>query len=523
MLRRQRRARHLLTTVILSPTQYQSAPVLDLIDAASRGHAGLDQRLLKALLDRGRDALPDLLRYGMEERESDRVDLDIDLLNVFRAWGGGDGLPFFLHCARYGHEEISDELAEIFTSLGAEAVEPLLALYEELGEQDGGEVAFLLASLRVRDSRITDALLDRFDFDAAEGAFLLGIHADPVALSVLKERLDEVAASGDKSSQSIRREIETAIREIEDPAPAGEDEPFDIWTLYPETALPPFDILDEAELLAFLDSPEVGYRQAAVDALGLGEPGIRVRTRLFDLARNDPEPQVRGCCWEALGGILEPEAIRGAMRERLLNESTPELERAGALVGLALGRDDVAVDQMMIEFYERPALRAKALEAMRRSLDGRYERYFPLHLDDPDIEVCRQAIWGVGNLALQSQAARLRKYFDDEELRADSLYAYALAVPGETSHIRMPRLFRKIDELAGGLSSEEAYLVKSALNDRLARQNLAPAFFTDLGEEPEDWADGEPKPAPAPVPVKVGRNDPCPCGSGKKHKKCCGA
>jgi SEC-C motif-containing protein len=28
------------------------------------------------------------------------------------------------------------------------------------------------------------------------------------------------------------------------------------------------------------------------------------------------------------------------------------------------------------------------------------------------------------------------------------------------------------------------------------------------------------------IPVtseKVGRNDPCPCGSGKKHKKCCGA
>jgi preprotein translocase subunit SecA len=23
--------------------------------------------------------------------------------------------------------------------------------------------------------------------------------------------------------------------------------------------------------------------------------------------------------------------------------------------------------------------------------------------------------------------------------------------------------------------------------------------------------------------AKVGRNDPCPCGSGKKHKKCCGA
>ena len=23
--------------------------------------------------------------------------------------------------------------------------------------------------------------------------------------------------------------------------------------------------------------------------------------------------------------------------------------------------------------------------------------------------------------------------------------------------------------------------------------------------------------------MPVGRNDPCPCGSGKKHKKCCGA
>jgi preprotein translocase subunit SecA len=29
--------------------------------------------------------------------------------------------------------------------------------------------------------------------------------------------------------------------------------------------------------------------------------------------------------------------------------------------------------------------------------------------------------------------------------------------------------------------------------------------------------------AGAAVAAKVGRNDPCPCGSGKKHKKCCGA
>lgn len=34
--------------------------------------------------------------------------------------------------------------------------------------------------------------------------------------------------------------------------------------------------------------------------------------------------------------------------------------------------------------------------------------------------------------------------------------------------------------------------------------------------------DINPKAPPRQV-VKVGRNDPCPCGSGKKHKKCCGA
>ena len=25
------------------------------------------------------------------------------------------------------------------------------------------------------------------------------------------------------------------------------------------------------------------------------------------------------------------------------------------------------------------------------------------------------------------------------------------------------------------------------------------------------------------IVAKVGRNDPCPCGSGRKHKRCCGA
>ncbi|HWC26554.1 MAG TPA: SEC-C metal-binding domain-containing protein, partial [Solirubrobacteraceae bacterium] len=38
---------------------------------------------------------------------------------------------------------------------------------------------------------------------------------------------------------------------------------------------------------------------------------------------------------------------------------------------------------------------------------------------------------------------------------------------------------------------------------------------------------GQPEPAGDPVPQRrgapVGRNDSCPCGSGRKHKRCCGA
>ena len=38
------------------------------------------------------------------------------------------------------------------------------------------------------------------------------------------------------------------------------------------------------------------------------------------------------------------------------------------------------------------------------------------------------------------------------------------------------------------------------------------------------YVDGDLNPKQPPRRVeKIGRNDPCPCGSGKKHKKCCGA
>ncbi|MFO1498947.1 MAG: DUF1186 domain-containing protein [Verrucomicrobiota bacterium] len=57
----------------------------------------------------------------------------------------------------------------------------------------------------------------------------------------------------------------------------------------------------------------------------------------------------------------------------------------------------------------------------------------------------------------------------------------------------------------------------------------------DIAQETRWWAGFQQRPPGAAIaagaahrqpyvaPPRVGRNDPCPCGSGKKHKKCCGA
>lgn len=66
-------------------------------------------------------------------------------------------------------------------------------------------------------------------------------------------------------------------------------------------------------------------------------------------------------------------------------------------------------------------------------------------------------------------------------------------------------------------------------------RDRAPELITDMVIALNRWTKGA---SPAGVPAsgrepfnssvpfrssKVGRNDPCPCGSGRKHKRCCGA
>ena len=130
-----------------------------------------------------------------------------------------------------------------------------------------------------------------------------------------------------------------------------------------------------------------------------------------------------------------------------------------------------------MDLYNTPQGRAKALEAMWRSLHPSFREYFANHLDDSDLEVRRGAVWGIGYYGLKGELDRLRELFDDEALRSDALFAYALAVPAEISRGRMKGLLSRIEKEAYGLSEIEEELVKVALDERLMLAGKE-AFFS---------------------------------------------
>jgi hypothetical protein len=172
--------------------------------------------------------------------------------------------------------------------------------------------------------------------------------------------------------------------------------------------------------------------------------------------------------------------------------------------------------------------RARALEAMWRSLWQPYAKYFPPHLDEKDPDLLRHALRGAGYFRLSAYADKIASYFDRDEpldeLRDDALFAYALAMPGETTRGRIKGMLRKIDGIAK-LNPQETELVQFALDERLRLHGLAPVFEAERADEHDHEHDAPVSPGPEPpaAPQKPGRNDPCPCGSGKKFKKCHGA
>ncbi len=479
--------------MLISPERYSEVPVHDLLEAAARGRIGVDRRLLRAILSRFEQAVPDLVRFGLEPGEDHVADLELVLLDLFSYRPTPEALPFLIACARRNHRDFPEELFEAFSRLGAASVEPLLRLYQEVGAAEGDEIAFALASLGVRDERIRRLLEERLDLDPVDASLALSAYGDPAARPALEAVLAKLNG-GDPQAAWVRREVEAALAELDEPAPEPPAEPFDLWSRYPETALPEVDLLSEAERLELLSSPEEDLRRAAALSFRYQRPSAAVQARLRETAAADPSAAVRAACWEALAESEDPE-IRQALMERLRDEAAPVVERAAALVGLAREMHDPAVRRYAIEFCDRPEARARALEAMRYSLDYRLAEYFPRYLDDPDVETRRQAILGIGWLGLKAHVGKLLKFFHDDELRLTALEAYALAAPAELSRVNTRRLLGKIEKLAGGLSPAEAEVVRLALDDRLKAAGLKPLWTDeDQTEDDGDWQPADDSP-----------------------------
>jgi hypothetical protein len=422
------------------------------------------------------------LAFTRESGAEHRIDLDAVLVDLFRYWRTPEALDFYLAAVRRQREDLSDDLIVALLPLGERALEPLLELYGELEEEESGDVAFVLAGLRLRDQRILGILLDRLEFDAADGAFLLGLYGDPAARPHLETVLAEI--SGD--DVELRREIEFALGQLGREPEPYQPEPFDILREYPEREAPALDVMSEAERREMLSSPDAGVRAQAAHSFFNQELDPQARDALLAVARGDADRRARGEAWASLADAVGEAAIRNEMLAVLNDPARDAQERGGAAVGLygAAGRDDVrtAIERL---YQEGGPARAKALEAMWRSLWKPYAKFFAAHLDDPDLEISRQALRGAGYFQLTSQLDKIAAYFDCDgekaDLREDALFAYAMAMPGETTRGRVHGMLRKIDRLAG-LDQREAETVMLALDERLRLKGLKPVF-ENLGEE----------------------------------------
>lgn len=493
---------------------------------------GVDRRLIQSILDQP-DAPAEALAFSREPREGHRLDLDPLLVDLFRYWKSEAALDFYLDAVRREPEEIADDLVQAFLPFGERAVEPLLALYDELGEEQGGDIAFLLAGLRVRDARVLQILLDRLEYDAGDGAFLLGLYGDQTARPALEQMLGEIP----DDDTELKREIERSIELLDAPEPKYEPEPFDILKEYPKTELPAFDLLPDSERIEMLASEDALIRAGAAHSFFNEDLGTETRDKLLAMAKGDPELKVRVQAWESLSGASEQSPIYNALVAALNDESKPVEERGAAAVGLYAFADKDAARRGVEALYELGGhARAKALEAMWRSLWDPYAKYFAPHLNDKeDIAILRQALRGAGYFRLTSQSEQIASYFDREgdlaTLRDDALFSYALAMPGETTRGRIRGMLRKIDALAD-LDSVETDLVMFALDERLRLHGLAPVFEGEDTGNLEVGASRDDSPAvpliapngavSAPKEQKVGRNDPCPCGAGKSSRSAAG-
>lgn len=461
--------------MFLDPDKLQNANPAEVLAEAARAHLGLDHRFLHALIDRPVESLPAVVAFGARDRSDDKVDLALELICILRYWKAPEGVPFLVQFIKEDPEDVPDDVVYALVDNAPHALEPLLKLHGDLEESASGEVAFILANLGLRDPRILNILLERLEYDLSDTLLLLDMYGDASAVPAI----EKAAATLEESDKELKQEVAKTVASLQGHAEADnklEPDPFDIWELYPSKDDPPVDLLDEDERLEMLSHPLASVRAVAAHSFFNQQLSAEQRAKLLSLATQDPSAEVRGRAWESLiDATAEPEVV-SAMLEALHNAALPVEERGGLVVGLAPETDRNEVRKAIADLYAVPAGRAKAMEAMWRSIHPSFRDYFAPHLEDDDLEIRRAALWGVGYYGLKSELDRVRRVFDDEDLRNDALFAYALALPTEVSRGRMKALLQRIEKDANGLSELEEELVKAALDERLMLAGKEPMF-----------------------------------------------
>lgn len=460
---------------MLQPSQYASTPVATLLHEAARGTIGFDQRVFDAIVSRPEEAGTALLAHGINPPEDSRFEIDADIVNLLSALPQVDALEYVVKILREGFEDLPVSFVTVVRALGERAVQPLVDVYSEMEEDASGEVAFLLASMGIRDAKIQKLIEDRLEYDMEDGAMLAGLYGDKALLPKLEKMLAEVGKN---------REVEFAIESLKSDAPAVPEPPFDPREEYPEAAMPAFDMLEDQEIFQVaMEHEETSTRLEALDILEDLELSAAYVKPLLGVATGDANLDIRAAGWRTLNRLSQVQEVRKAAEATFEDASLPRQLRVAALITLLPKYPLAKWKPSLQEFLDDAGSRADAVQAMWRSREPVFGSSFGVFLDDADLKVRIQAIRGAGVMGDKTSIAKLRTAFADEDLRKDALFAYAMAVPTEVSASRMRSLLKRIDEEAGGLLPNEATNVQLALDMRLESAGKAPIFFPDEEED----------------------------------------
>lgn len=461
---------------ILSPAEYATLTPMALLEAVANGEVGFDHAFFDAFLRDPQAAANALEAYSNSDRD-DRIDIEDQIFELYRHLKDPRAIPFYMLQLRAQMDGVSDELIEAFAEMGEPAVQPLLDLYAEVEEEEGGEIAFALAAMQSPDSRITTLLLDRLEYDAQDAAVCLGLHRDAAARPALEKLLAEV--SGQPEAGLVKADIEEALDRLAVTEPAPARPVYNIYEQYAEFTPPFFEVMEADESLQWLASPDPRVRLAVADSLEEVDLPEKLAASLPGLALAESDLTVRCALWKCLLQTDLNSDLVSTVKRRLADASIEPLEQATLTILLARAAYDDALKTRILDNYGKPELRPLAMEAMWYTNDTEFLPLIEGHLEDEDLDVRRAAILGVGFFVDTSSASRLIPSMKVEAVRSDAIYSYALAHPGEVSRVTAQKVLKHVDQVAEGLNPDETELAMSAIDLRLSISGGRPYFASE--------------------------------------------